>query len=212
MKFPIKVNCWFCNSNTKVPYVNHNSWYCPHCEQYNGFDKDGGYNRQLLEQYNPEFNHPTWNTKVKRAVKQLNGLCRVCNINQELKVAQLAQFTPFDPSNFDYEVEQYSNKLEKAYRLCPQCDVKLKETLEKQRYLFKGLNIETAQKIVSTAIKTVQQGNKFYTISTAIISGCLFLSGLNYFISNSWLKVYLKQIIEDISLVITVPVYTSFST
>lgn len=61
----------------------------------------------MVEQYNSEFNQRTWNAKVEPSVKQLNGLCRVCNINQELKIAQLAQFTPFDPNNFDYEVEQY---------------------------------------------------------------------------------------------------------
>lgn len=36
-KFPITVNCWFCNENTKVPYTQSNSWTCPSCEQYNGF-------------------------------------------------------------------------------------------------------------------------------------------------------------------------------
>lgn len=35
--FPATVNCWFCNVNTKVPYVDANSWTCPACEQYNGF-------------------------------------------------------------------------------------------------------------------------------------------------------------------------------
>lgn len=32
-----RVNCWFCNQYGSVPYKNRNSWYCRHCEQYNGF-------------------------------------------------------------------------------------------------------------------------------------------------------------------------------
>lgn len=49
----------------------------------------------------------------------------------------------------------YSNKLEKAYRLCSHCDVKLQETLEKKRRLFKGFFAENKQKIMSTAIQMV---------------------------------------------------------
>ena len=36
-RFPVAVNCWFCNKNTRVPYGNRDRWDCPHCEQYNGF-------------------------------------------------------------------------------------------------------------------------------------------------------------------------------
>ena len=35
----VKVNCWFCNNNSRVPYGNRNCFNCPHCEQYNGFDQ-----------------------------------------------------------------------------------------------------------------------------------------------------------------------------
>lgn len=36
-KFPIVINCWFCQANCKVPYDNLNSFICYACEQYNGF-------------------------------------------------------------------------------------------------------------------------------------------------------------------------------
>jgi Ima1 N-terminal domain len=36
-----------------------------------------------------------------------NGLCRKCNINQELKVQQLASFVPISKANFDEEIEVY---------------------------------------------------------------------------------------------------------
>jgi hypothetical protein len=36
-----------------------------------------------------------------------NGLCRMCNINQELKVQQLAAFVPINPAHYDEEVEEF---------------------------------------------------------------------------------------------------------
>ena len=38
-RWPVKVNCWFCNENTKVWRQHLNWWLCPWCEQYNGFSK-----------------------------------------------------------------------------------------------------------------------------------------------------------------------------
>lgn len=34
-----RVNCWFCNQDTVVPYGNRNCWDCPNCDQYNGFQE-----------------------------------------------------------------------------------------------------------------------------------------------------------------------------
>ena len=45
---PAKVNCHFCCGDFRVPYEDRNSWTCPACHQYNGFDKDGDYNRYVL--------------------------------------------------------------------------------------------------------------------------------------------------------------------
>lgn len=36
-----------------------------------------------------------------------NGLCNTCNTNQQLKIHQLAMFSPIDESKFDEEVERY---------------------------------------------------------------------------------------------------------
>lgn len=36
-----------------------------------------------------------------------NGLCELCNRNQELKMQQLASFEPDDEAYFDEEVENY---------------------------------------------------------------------------------------------------------
>lgn len=39
LRWPVKVNCWFCNKNTKIWRQQLNWWMCPYCEQYNGFSK-----------------------------------------------------------------------------------------------------------------------------------------------------------------------------
>lgn len=36
-----------------------------------------------------------------------NGLCDMCNLNQQLKVQQLAHFVPVREENFNEEIEQY---------------------------------------------------------------------------------------------------------
>ncbi|KAL0268825.1 UNVERIFIED_CONTAM: hypothetical protein PYX00_010637 [Menopon gallinae] len=145
-KFPVTVNCWFCNRNTKVPYDDANCWDCPHCEQYNGFNKDGGYNKVIKAQHSPNQNTLVYNTSVQQSKKASpgrekiasNGFCKLCNINQQLKIKQLASFVPLNEDNYDEEVEQFRNQLEKSYRLCLQCERTLTETLQNQQYnLFK---------------------------------------------------------------------------
>lgn len=36
-----------------------------------------------------------------------NGLCHKCNIIQEMKIKQLASFTPSKEKNFDSEIEKF---------------------------------------------------------------------------------------------------------
>ncbi|KOB79252.1 Uncharacterized protein OBRU01_00120 [Operophtera brumata] len=104
---PWRVNCWFCNSNSWVKYPEHNSWTCPHCEQYNGFTKDGDYNK-ILTTANAQPMPMTPRAFHKSPPK--NGLCKMCNINQQLKVAQLANFIPMNEKKFDEEIETYREK------------------------------------------------------------------------------------------------------
>ncbi|WAR15193.1 TM201-like protein, partial [Mya arenaria] len=130
-RFPARVNCWFCGVKSSVPYSNRNSWDCSKCEQYNGFDKDGNYNKPILAQYDEKLNRPF---KCKEA-EFLGGhdlLCDRCSQNQLLKVKQLANFTPYDEKNFNAEVEAFSRHLEKVYRLCQQCEINVAQELETQ--------------------------------------------------------------------------------
>ncbi|EDW01230.1 GH21320 [Drosophila grimshawi] len=100
-RYNIKVNCWFCNDNTHVPFPERNSWTCPLCEQYNGFNADGDYNREILaqrdcsgRQSNPNLSKRTEASCATELAGMNNGLCDQCNEAQRLKIEKLAQFEP----------------------------------------------------------------------------------------------------------------------
>ena len=111
-RFPIRVNCWFCDKNSIVPYGNRNCWDCPHCDQYNGFKDDGSYNKAIPAQFSESLN----SLKGRCSTQQLqeepqspqqqlgNNFCADCNRNQLIKIKQLAAFVPVCEDNFDEEV------------------------------------------------------------------------------------------------------------
>ncbi|XP_019495380.1 PREDICTED: transmembrane protein 201 isoform X3 [Hipposideros armiger] len=76
------VNCWFCNQDTVVPYGNRNCWDCPHCEQYNGFQENGDYNKPIPAQYMEHLNHVArYDEEIevyRHHLEQMYKLCRPC--------------------------------------------------------------------------------------------------------------------------------------
>jgi len=133
--FPVKVNCHFCNHNFKVPYNDQNGWTCPDCGQYNGWNEDGDYNKILdISSQNKtrfvqgQMNSPSNNT---------NGLCKSCNLNQELKISQLAK-CPHEGA----QLEEYRDHLEQVYRLCPLCEDHLASRLAEQDRSLAGKLLE----------------------------------------------------------------------
>ncbi|XP_072306247.1 transmembrane protein 201 [Eucyclogobius newberryi] len=120
------VNCWFCNQNNVVPYGNRNCWDCPNCDQYNGFQQNGDYNKPIPAQYMEHLNHGVSGNhpsppKTLQWVNCQMLLCRKCNNNQTLKIKQLASFIPRDDENYDEEIEAYKHHLEQTYKLCRPC-------------------------------------------------------------------------------------------
>ena len=111
-RFPIRVNCWFCDQNSIVPYGNRNCWDCPHCDQYNGFDADGNYNKAIPAQFSESLNSLKGSSISHEATLQqqtansvvANQFCADCNRNQLIKIKQLAAFTPLHEETFDEEV------------------------------------------------------------------------------------------------------------
>lgn len=86
-----------------------NSWTCPSCEQYNGFDKNGDYNRQIYEQLDCSRNSERFNVSQTSGsiISPQNGFCEQCNEAQRLKVEKLAQFEPKNDSHWEEEYKKY---------------------------------------------------------------------------------------------------------
>ncbi|CAL8369308.1 unnamed protein product [Lota lota] len=141
------VNCWFCSQSTVVPYGNRNCWDCPNCEQYNGFQENGDYNKPIPAQYMENLNHgvsaslPVSETpKTLQWVNTQMLLCRKCNNNQSSKIKQLASFIPRDDENYDDEIEAYKHHLEQTYKLCRPCQAAVEYYIKYQnRQLRTGL-------------------------------------------------------------------------
>ncbi|XP_053948407.1 uncharacterized protein LOC128856957 [Anastrepha ludens] len=145
--FDATVNCWFCNQNARVPYLESNSWTCPHCEQYNGFTKDGDYNREIYQQLDcsnllPAVARLDKSSEHDASESALdaskNGFCHDCNEAQRLKVEKLAQFEPKNESRFEEELKVYKAQIEEQYRLCRTCDRHLRKVLHEKKKMVLG--------------------------------------------------------------------------
>ena len=66
-----------------------------------------------------------------------NGLCKSCNLNQELKISQLAK-CPHEGA----QLEEYRDHLEQVYRLCPLCEDHLASRLAEQDRSLAGKLLE----------------------------------------------------------------------
>ncbi|XP_031422136.1 transmembrane protein 201 isoform X2 [Clupea harengus] len=135
----VNVNCWFCNQDTVVPYGNRNCWDCPYCEQYNGFQENGDYNKPIPAQSMEHLNHgvsaglpPPETPKTLQWVNCQMLLCKKCNNNQTLKIKQLASFIPREDDNYDEEIEVYKHHLEQTYKLCRPCQTAVEYYIKHQ--------------------------------------------------------------------------------
>ena len=133
---PVKVNCWFCCHDARIPYRSQKAWTCPRteCSQFNGFESDGGYSKEIAEQHtNPDetigvpklryaqkIYNPACDENPPLQERQ-NVLCRTCNLNQDLKIHQLKTFVPKNEADYDKEIEEFEAHLERTYRLCRYC-------------------------------------------------------------------------------------------
>ncbi|XP_021180893.3 uncharacterized protein LOC110369702 [Helicoverpa armigera] len=171
---PWRVNCWFCNSDFWVKYPERNCWTCPKCEQYNGFTKDGDYNKPITACSDQGIQTP----KVFRNSPPKNGLCKMCNINQQLKVTQLANFVPMNEKKFDDEIESYKMQLEKAYKLCSPCRRVLQMKLHKEKETLLGsklLETRTSERINQKQLKENKLLRKLINNTSMLIAVILFI-------------------------------------
>ncbi|XP_072553482.1 transmembrane protein 201 isoform X2 [Salminus brasiliensis] len=167
----VNVNCWFCNQDTEVPYGNRNCWDCPYCEQYNGFQENGDYNKPIPAQYMEHLNHGvSAGVPVSEAPKTLQWvncqmlLCKKCNTNQTLKIKQLASFTPREEDNYDEEIEVYKHHLEQTYKLCRPCQTAVEYYIKHQNRQLRALLFNHQLRRSRDADKAFIKSN--YSLST----------------------------------------------
>lgn len=65
--------------------------------------QDGDYNKVLSS----SSEYVTKSPKSFKRSPPKNGLCKMCNINQQLKVTQLANFVPMNENRYDEEIDLY---------------------------------------------------------------------------------------------------------
>ncbi|XP_069935430.1 transmembrane protein 201 isoform X2 [Oryctolagus cuniculus] len=140
------VNCWFCNQDTLVPYGNRNCWDCPHCEQYNGFQENGDYNKPIPAQYMEHLNHvvssapsPRDPAQPQQWVSSQVLLCRRCSHHQTTKIKQLAAFAPREEGRYDEEIEVFRHHLEQMYKLCRPCQAAVEYYIKHQNRQLRAL-------------------------------------------------------------------------
>ncbi|XP_034551636.1 transmembrane protein 201 [Notolabrus celidotus] len=167
------VNCWFCNENTVVPYGNRNCWDCPNCDQYNGFQSNGDYNKPIPAQFNEHLNHgvcgslPSHVTpKIQQWVNCQMLLCRKCNNNQTIKIKQLASFIPRDEENYDEEIEAYKHHLEQTYKLCRPCQTAVE-------YYIKYQNRQLRTSLLSHQLRRTRDSDNGFIKSSYSVSSPL---------------------------------------
>lgn len=99
--------------DTVVPYLDANKWTCPSCQQYNGFNKDGDYNKEIFEQLDlsqtsKQFCATNVTDNYAPGITQSsNGFCDNCNEAQRVKIEKLAKFEPKNEKRFDEEFNNY---------------------------------------------------------------------------------------------------------
>ncbi|XP_018521672.1 transmembrane protein 201 [Lates calcarifer] len=179
------VNCWFCNENTVVPYGNRNCWDCPSCDQYNGFQENGDYNKTIPAQYKAHLNHgvsgslPSSETpQTQQWVNCQMLLCRKCNNNQSVKIKQLASFIPRDDENYDEEIEAYKHHLEQTYKLCKPCQVAVEYYIKYQNRQLRTVLLSHQLRRTRDSIKSFVKNS--YSLSSPV--GVTLLRALAFLI------------------------------
>uniref|UniRef100_A0A665U9S0 Transmembrane protein 201 n=1 Tax=Echeneis naucrates TaxID=173247 RepID=A0A665U9S0_ECHNA len=171
----LNVNCWFCNENTVVPYGNRNCWDCPSCEQYNGFQENGDYNKTIPAQHKAHLNHgisgslPLSETpKTLQWVNCQMLLCRKCNNNQATKIKQLASFIPRDDENYDEEVEAYKHHLEQTFKLCKPCQTAVEYYIKYQNRQLRTVLLSHQLRRTRDTVKGQSYTSSSYSLTSPI--------------------------------------------
>lgn len=128
----INVECWFCMAKHRVRYPQRNSWHCPDCQQYNGFNVDGSYNRYMSEHYHLNSNRFCRNSaRNNRNIRYEHyRLCNDCNELEAIKIRMISEFVPVDDGRFNDELFQYRRNLDQMYPICEECQQLIRKLID----------------------------------------------------------------------------------
>ncbi|XP_063975792.1 uncharacterized protein LOC135161802 [Diachasmimorpha longicaudata] len=176
LRWPVKVNCWFCNSDTKIWRSETDWWQCPSCDQFNGFTNDGDYNYDIPEQRRRSLNDMSVYSASCRAeksqMKNEGTLCRNCNRNEEFKLCQMRLLDPLSLSQ--KEIKKCRQSLEKQYPLCRRCNSLVKSVLQRQSvWLTQYKMLIFKQRPISLIIKNSEKLEKLCRIILIILSSLI---------------------------------------
>lgn len=158
-----KVTCHFCNNESSVFIVYKNSWTCQSCNQYNGFNKDGDYNKPIPEMQKENKKTFCLNAPAtpKKQVEATNLLCGRCNASQEQKLKDLSNFEATNDDRFDEEYKVYKQKLDHIYDLCRLCKQKLNQHLTRQdNQIGQFINGQMSRTNQLTPLKSAMQAKQ----------------------------------------------------
>ncbi|XP_061075786.1 transmembrane protein 201-like isoform X2 [Conger conger] len=160
------VNCWFCNKDTVVAYGNRNCWDCPYCEQYNGFQENGDYNKPIPAQYTENLNSGAPasppNPDTSKTLQWVNCqmlVCKKCNDKQTLKIKQLASYVPREDEKYDEELEVFKRHVEQTHKLCRPCQTAVE-------YYIKYQNRQLRTRLFNPLRRSQGTGEKLYPSPT----------------------------------------------
>ncbi|CAG9760612.1 unnamed protein product [Ceutorhynchus assimilis] len=186
--FYVTANCWFCNEDSRILFSERNNFVCQLCCQYNGFNKDGGYNKEIKAQYEFSKFMTDETNATSTAHISSNGLCSTCNRNQELKVIQLSKFEPMNYKNYYTEIQHFEKQLEKSYGLCETCSETAAKTIREQSEWISGYKLQNPK---NSKMAICQGGKKFSLVITdmflSVLSflNVLVLCNLDVFLPNT---------------------------
>ncbi|XP_075046379.1 transmembrane protein 201 [Mixophyes fleayi] len=193
----VKVNCWFCNQNTVVPYGNRNCWDCPNCEQYNGFQENGDYNKPIPAQHSEHLNHMVSGesliaetAKPQQWVNCQLLLCKKCNNNQTTKIKQLASFLPRDEDQYDEEIEVYKHHLEQMYKMCRPCQAAVECYIKHQNRQLRAIMLNhqfKRQELDKGYVQSFASSSCTRAPVTVIVLRCLAFLSCAFLMSMAWL-------------------------
>ncbi|VDM61020.1 unnamed protein product [Angiostrongylus costaricensis] len=225
-----KVNCWFCQHDQRVPFEQRNSFTCASCEQYNGFDESGDYNRKIPGQHCAVALKPTrrfcasnvsaTRPDVSQEGNGNNGLCDNCNRQQEIILRRIAEFEPSDDNQWNEEVEIYRYKLNKAYPLCVRCTFfaqdKMQEEKKRHANLLRLKNTfansvrNDFTSAANVAVKIATRRRRFFAggyiaetmhFTSFVLSTLLFLSQFNFLQEEMDWEPSLNRVSSDATVV-----------